>query len=74
MKFLYFLIVCRPLCRQVYPGTFAASTCSTDVLDPGWLSYFVMDPQCCLCDLFFPFFLSIKDIVVFGMLLLVRVL
>jgi hypothetical protein len=56
MKFLYFLSVGHPLCCQVHPGKFAASTWSIDVLDPGWKSSFVMDSQCCLCGLFFPLF------------------
>jgi hypothetical protein len=56
MKFLYFLSVGRPFCCQVYPGTLAASTWSIGVFDPGWLSFCVIDPQCCLCDLFFPLF------------------
>jgi hypothetical protein len=56
MKFLYFLSVGFPLCFQVYPGTCAVSTWSIDVLDPGWLSSFVMDPRClhvatCRCAL-----------------------
>jgi hypothetical protein len=37
---------------HVYPGTLAASTWSSDVFDPGWLSFCVMDPRCFLCDLF----------------------
>jgi hypothetical protein len=56
MEFLYFLSVGRPLCCQVYPGMFAASAWPIDVLYPGWLSSFVMEPRCCLCGLFFPLF------------------
>jgi hypothetical protein len=40
----------------VYPGTLDASMWYIAVFDPGLLSFFVMNPWCCLCDLFFPLF------------------
>jgi hypothetical protein len=56
MKFLDFLSVARSLCCHVHPGTLAASTWSIDVFDPRWLSFCLMDPRCCLSDLFSPLF------------------
>jgi hypothetical protein len=55
-EILVFLELRPSFVLQGAPGAFAASTWSIDMLDPGWLSSFVIDPRCCLCDLFFPLF------------------
>jgi hypothetical protein len=65
MKFLHFLRVGRPLCFKVYPSTLAASTWYMDVFEPGWISSCVIDPRCCLCDLFLPLFLQHVSVFLF---------
>jgi hypothetical protein len=56
MKFFYFFWVDCPLYCHLWPGTFTASMWSIEVLDPGYSSFSMIEPQFLLCDLFMLFF------------------